>query len=111
MAARCGHGHARGGGEAGPRYLVITPILQAPPAQEPQRPNPNPNPDPNPDQVKPVLAPKSLNAFKSFRPIAANDDAQVLLASPAPPPPSPTHRVRSFRTLGAHRTLRAALTR
>ena len=31
MAARCGHGDARGGGEAAPRYLVITPTGEADP--------------------------------------------------------------------------------
>ena len=41
-------------------------------------------------QVKPVLAPKSLNAFKSFRPIPASDDAQVRWWLELPPrPPSP----------------------
>ena len=29
------------------------------------------------EEVKPVNAPKSLNAFKSFRPFPADDDAQV----------------------------------
>ena len=80
-------------------------------------------------QVKPVLAPKSLNAVKSFRPIAANDDAQVrrwLCRCSPPPPPHPppsttlatvtrptpgTPHTLTLHTLRTLRTLRAAPTR